>query len=168
MSTKFTRSDDPDYPPRPLTVLLGAASQFVLRQLRERLFDCGFETVTEPHLVLFGNLDCGATHAAQIAERMQVSRQAVSKTIRELQSLGFLTLVDDPARGNQKLVVMTERGKELAVVARRQLLVIEAEIAAVIGEDAMMALRGALDLYWIACSRTTDRDANRQPRGKDP
>lgn len=168
MSTKFTRLDDPDHPPMPITVLLGAASQFVLRHLSERLRDCGFETITEPHLVLFGNLDCGATHAAQIAERMQVSRQAVSKTLRELQSLGLLTLVDDPARGNQKLVVMTERGRELAIVARRQLQVIEAEIAAVIGQDAMTALRAALELHWTACSRPKDRGSSRQLRAEEP
>ena len=157
MSTKFTTNARVQ--PTPLTVLLGAASQIVLRQLRDRLRDCGFETVTEPHLVLFGNLDCGATHAAQIALRMQVSRQAISKTLRELQTLGFLTLQDDPSRGNQKLVVMTARGQDLAIEARQQLQAIEADMAASIGINAVSALRDALDRYWNACSPTIPKGA---------
>lgn len=148
MSTKFTTKGASSDPPTPLTVLLGAASQSVLRRLQLRLRACGYDTVTEPHLVLFGNLDCGATHAAQIAQRMQVSRQAISKTLRELHSLGFVRLEDDPARRNQKLVVMTERGMQLALDAREQLHAIEAEMAAEIGADALTALRGALEEYW--------------------
>jgi len=148
MSTKFTTKVMTDGPPFPLTVLLGAASQSVLRRLHARLRACGYETVTEPHLVLFGNLDCGATHAAQIAQRMQVSRQAISKTLRELHSLGFVRLEDDPARRNQKLVVMTERGMQLALDARAQLHDIEAEMAKEIGTDSFRALRRALETYW--------------------
>lgn len=150
MSTKFTIPSVSVGPPTPLTVLLEAASQSVLQRLHVRLRECGYDTVTEPHLVLFGNLDCGATHAAQIAQRMQVSRQAVSKTLRELQSLGFVRLEDDQARRNQKLVVMTEQGMQLALDAREQLHAIEAEIATEIGTEALSALRCALEAYWTA------------------
>ena len=150
MSTKFTNEEASSDPSPPLTVLLGAVSQSVLRRLHGRLRECGYDSVTEPHLVLFGNLDCGATHAAQIAQRMQVSRQAISKTLRELQALGFARLEDDPARRNQKLVVMTEQGMQLAVDARAQLHVIETEMAAEIGTEAMTALRRALETYWHA------------------
>jgi len=108
--------------------------------------------ITEPHLVLFGNLDCGATHAARIAQRMRVSRQAISKSLRELQRLGFIRLEDDPERRNQKLVVMTERGTELALEARGELREIEAEIADHIGASAMEALRLALEKGWGAGS----------------
>ena len=150
MSTKFTTNGASSGPSTPLTVLLGAVSQSVLRRLHGRLHLRGYDRITEPHLVLFGNLDCGATHAAQIAQRMQVSRQAISKTLRELQWLGFVRLADDPARRNQKLVVMTEQGMRLAVDAREALHAIEAEMAVEIGAEAMTALRGALEAYWQA------------------
>jgi len=132
----------------PLTVLLETAAQYVLRTLTTRLRERGYVAITEPHLVLFGNLDCGATHAARIAQRMRVSRQAISKTLRELHRLGFISLEDDPDRGNQKLVVMTERGTELALEARGELREIEAEIADQIGASAMEALRLALEKGW--------------------
>lgn len=159
MSTKLTISAAPDDLPGPLTVLLGAASQSVLRSLTARLRARGYDAITEPHLVLFGNLDCGATHAAQIAQRMRVSRQAISKTLRELQTLEFLRLEDDPDRRNQKLVVMTERGMQLAVEARSELRDIEAEIADQIGADAMAALRVALEKGWGTAASQTRKTA---------
>jgi len=148
MSTKFTTKPPFNAVPEPLTVLLEAASRSVLRSLTARLRGCGYAMVTDPHLVLFGNLDCGATHAAQIAQRMQVSRQAVSKTLRELQELGFVRLEDDPERRNQKLVIMTDRGMALALDARQELHAIESALAQEIGPGAMAALRGALEQRW--------------------
>jgi len=155
MSTKLTTMDASEELVEPLTVLLGAASQSVLQTLAAHLRARGFQAITEPHLVLFGNLDCGATHAAQIAQRMRVSRQAISKTLRELQELGFLRLEDDPNRRNQKLVVMSESGMQLALEARDELRRIEAEISKRIGADAMQALRIALEKGWGTGSSQT-------------
>ena len=148
MSTKFTSQSDQSSALEPLTVLLQAASQSILHGLIGRLKACGYTDITEPHLILFGNLDCGATHAAQIAQRMQVSRQAISKTLRELQSLGLVRLEDDPARRNQKLVIMTGRGMKLAIDARRSLEEIENLLAEQIGDETMAKLRSALETGW--------------------
>jgi len=79
---------------------------------------------------------------------MQVSRQAISKTLREMQALGFIQLENDHDRRNQKLVVMTNRGLQLAVAARSELREIETAIARRIGAEAIAALRGALEKGW--------------------
>lgn len=156
MSTKFTTITTQEEPAEPLTVLLDAASQSVLRTLATRLRVHGYEALTEPHLVLFGNLDCGATHASQIAQRMRVSRQAISKTLRELNALGFLRFEEDPIRRNQKLVVMSEYGMQFALDARAELRRIEAEISNRIGADSMAALRMALEKGWGVGSSQAD------------
>lgn len=148
MSTKFTTLESAEELAEPLTVLLEAASQSVLRSLLERLRTRGYGDVTEPHLILFGNLDCGATHAAQIALRMQVSRQAISKTLRELQALEFLRLQDDPQRRNQKIVMMTDLGMQFATDARSALNEIERALAERYGQDTMKKLREALEIGW--------------------
>lgn len=147
MSTKLPTSVPAQVP--PLTVLLEAVSRSVIRRLAEQLQTKGHDLITEPHLVLLGNLDCGSTHAAQIAQRMGISRQAVSKTLREMQSMGYLSLEDDPARGNQKLVVMTERGRQLAITAREELGSIEAALSKQIGAREMVALRLGLEQIWF-------------------
>jgi len=168
MSTKLTTLDVRGGVSEPLTVLLETASQSVLRDLTTRLLARGYDAVTEPHLVLFGNLDCGATHAAQIAQRMRVSRQAISKTLRELRELGFVRLEDDPDRRNQKLVVMTERGMELADVARGELRDIEAKLTDQIGAEAMQALRVALEDGWGTGATQLRTTANQPPEDQVP
>jgi DNA-binding MarR family transcriptional regulator len=135
-------------PPAPLTVLLQTASQWVMHALVARLHACGHVRVTEAHLVLFGNLDCGTTYASAIAQRMRVSRQAISKTLRELQTLGLVRLENDPVRANQKLVVMSPEGMRLANDARRELADIEARLADRIGREASEALRSILETGW--------------------
>lgn len=150
LSTKFPTSAETL--PMPLTVLLETASRSILRSLVARLRAHGHAGVSDPHLVLIGNLDCGATHAAQIAQRMDVSRQAISKTLRELQNMGIIRLENDTTRRNQKIVVLTDVGKRLALDARRELAEIEASIAMDISTEAMAALRSALELKWGAKS----------------
>jgi len=148
MSTRFTKETRPHGIQEPLTVLLENASQSVLRVLTARLREHGYEQITESHLVLFGNLDCGATYAAQIANRMHLSRQAISKTLRELQNLSYVRLEYDSQRRNQKKVVMTDSGLQLAVDARKELTAIESDLTDRIGTEAMAALRSALEVGW--------------------
>ena len=134
-----------DGSPQPLPVLLEAASQSLLSDLTKRLHARGYDTITKSHLIIYGNLDCGATHAALIAQRMGVSRQAISKTLRELQDLGFLRLEDDPERRNQKRALMTHSGELLALAAREEIASIEAMIAERIGVHGLEALRRGLE-----------------------
>lgn len=155
MSTKFTNQASESLP-EPLTVLLEKASQSVLKMLAERIRDRGYSDVREPHLVMFGNLDCGATHAANIAQRMQISRQATSKMLRELQSRGLVRLESDEKRRNRKMVIMTDVGMQLALDARAELQAIEKMMAAKIGIDAMEALRRGLEKGWGSNPSNTD------------
>ncbi|WP_316015627.1 MarR family winged helix-turn-helix transcriptional regulator [Roseobacter sp. HKCCA0434] len=132
----------------PLTVLLQSASQSVLSDVVADLRADGFDHVSESHLILMGNLDCGTTQATRIAERMQVSRQAISRGLRDLQALGLVVLRDDPTRGNAKIVTMTPEGERLALAARAALARVEAKLADRIGAEAVTALRGALERGW--------------------
>jgi DNA-binding MarR family transcriptional regulator len=135
-------------PPAPLPVLLETASRWVMQGLLAKLRARGHDRLTEGHLMLIVNLDCGTTHASAVAQRMGVSRQAVFRTTRELQALGLLTLEADPARGNQKIVVMTESGSRLALDARAALAEIDAALAARLGPEAAARLRAALEAGW--------------------
>jgi len=77
-----------------------------------------------------GQLDCGPNHAAEIARRLGVSRQMVSKTVRELEAKGFLSQTPDPEKGNRKVIVFTEAGMLLMSDARAVLAALDAALAA--------------------------------------
>ena len=93
----------------------------------------GHESLTSTHLTFISNLDCGKTHAAEVARRMGISRQAVYKITRELQKLGILTLEIDPADKRQKTVNMTSLGEKVVTDARACLGEIELELTSRIG-----------------------------------
>ena len=135
LSTLFTRTAAKTSPPAPLTVLLQTASQWVMTGLLNALHLQGYADITEPHLILIGNLDCGTTHAAAVAQRMGVSRQAINRTLRELETQGFLRLEEDPVRRNQKIIVITESGVELVTHARRALDELEELLGSRIGRN---------------------------------
>lgn len=137
MSTLFTSSAEQT----PLTVLLHEAGQEVMGQLITALAG-DFAGITAAQLTFFGALDCGATHAAGVAGRLGISRQAVSRTAREMEAQGLLRLCPDEDRLNHNLLVMTERGEALAMAGRAAL----AEIEARLGPEDARALRRVLAL----------------------
>ena len=124
MSTKFTK------PPRAGVDLVDSRSLRLVFQLdgfRDRLLDWllqrlradGYTDLTARHLAFLGELDCGPNHAAEIARRIGVSRQAVHKSVQELSALGWLETPRHPALGNQKVIAFTEAGERLMAQARQ-------------------------------------------------
>jgi DNA-binding MarR family transcriptional regulator len=98
--------------------------------------------------MLLANLDCGATHASAVAQRMGVTRQAMNRTVREMEALGYLSLQTDQKRLNQKLLVMTEGGMRLALDARAAMVDVEKQLGNRIGASALAAMRAPLELPW--------------------
>ena len=135
-------------PPAPLTVLLQTASHWVMQGLMAALAAKGYTGLTETHLTLLGNLDCGTTHASAVAQRIGLSRQAIYRTIREMEAMSYLELQDDPNRRNQKLVVMTDAGMRLALDARAALAKVEETLGQRVGGKAILALRASLEQSW--------------------
>jgi DNA-binding MarR family transcriptional regulator len=108
----------------------------------------GHGDLTGAHLAFFAFLECGLTHASDVARRMGISRQAVYKVTRDLQRLGVLTLEEDPRDRRQKVIRMTARGEQVALDARASLVEIELRLEERLGADALAALREALLLDW--------------------
>jgi DNA-binding MarR family transcriptional regulator len=79
---------------------------------------------------------------------MGISRQAIYRTVREMQGLGLLRLEEDPDRGNQKLVVMTPDGTQLALQARTILAGLEQSLSRRIGAECFAQFRAALEAEW--------------------
>ncbi len=148
MSTLLTRSGRDAPPDAPLGQALMQAQQWLVVSLLHLMSKKGHKSLSPAHLAFLANLDCGETHASAVARRMGVSRQAVYRSTRELQKLGVLKLIDDPAAGNRKIVQMTARGIKVATDARACLVEVEAELEARIGSRGLANLQAALNAEW--------------------
>ncbi|MEQ8801686.1 MAG: MarR family winged helix-turn-helix transcriptional regulator [Haliea sp.] len=126
------------------------ADQWLSSSLLHLMRARGHKDLTGAHLAFFAFLECGLTHASDVARRMGISRQAVYKVTRDLERIGVLRLEEDPTDRRQKLILMTARGDRVALDARASLAEIEARIEERIGPVRLDQLRGALARDWGA------------------
>jgi len=125
--------------------LLDRAHQWFEAGLQESFQNGGVRSLRRADLKLIANLDCGTTYSSELARRLGVSRQAVAKLVGNLVKEGIVTLEPDPDARNTKLIVMTEKGKELIRYAVEALDAKEEELAKEIGRGPAKNLRVALE-----------------------
>ena len=125
MSTKLTRSPKAKHPlveSQSLT-LVQAIRPFqgrIMTWLLDQLAGDGFDSVTAAQLSFMGALECNAkNHAADLARGLGITRQAVHKTVAELEAAGLLETEPDPDLGNQRAITFTEEGERLMACARQ-------------------------------------------------
>lgn len=85
---------------------------------------------------------------AELARRLAISRQAVHKTVSELARRGILEVIDDPQRGNSKLVHYTDKGRLLNRAGAQIIQRIESDIAQQLGEARLRDLKQLLAEPW--------------------
>ena len=101
-------------------------TETLVARLRAR----AYQGVTAGHLTFLAELECGENHAAELARRTGISRQAVHKQVKELAALGLLDERPDPRRRNQRTIVFTDRGIQLIADARAILAEMDATLPA--------------------------------------
>jgi DNA-binding MarR family transcriptional regulator len=124
MSTKLTTSSgSPAYEmaeSRSLK-LVHLTSNFERRAqkwLVDLLHGRGFIGLTQSQLSFLGALDCGPNSASQIANDLGITRQAVHKTVKELEIFGWLKSEADQVRRNQRIITFTDEGERMMSEAR--------------------------------------------------
>ena len=85
---------------------------------------------------------------SEIAREFRISRQAVHKTVSELARRGILEVIDDPQRGNSKLVHYTDKGRLLNRAGAQIIQRIESDIAQQLGEARLRDLKQLLAEPW--------------------
>lgn len=93
-------------------------------RISARLVEAGFDDVRDSHGTVLQGLLAGDTTVTQLAARLDVSPQAVSKTVRELERSGYVA--HGPVGGDRRArpLALTARGKELVDASRRARLAV--------------------------------------------
>jgi len=97
------------------------------------------------HGAVFQYLDDTGTTVSVLAERAQMTKQAMAELVQHLETRGYVVRVPDPSDRRAKLVQPTERGHEVFKIAQELVPEIEARIQSVIGADRTSALRRDLE-----------------------
>jgi DNA-binding MarR family transcriptional regulator len=112
----------------------------MLEALRKR----GHPELRYSHGFLFQQLVEGPRAVGEVAAALGVTSQAVSKAARELEALGYVERVADPADARVRRVALTARGREAVEAGREIRASLNARFSEALGEERVAAAAGVL------------------------
>ena len=104
----------------------------------------GFEGLRFAHGSVFQHLVEGPRTLGELAAALEVSQQAASKSIAELEALGYVERVADEADARVRRVRLSERGRGAVARARKIRASLERKLAAERGARAIEQCRAVL------------------------
>ena len=144
-------------PPPNLVYLLLRAYRWFESGVRARLAEVrDLPELTPSQLFLVALLSEGEASLSQLARRAGISRQGAQQAVRELTRMGLVELVADVADRRIRRVRMTVEGARIDAAAVSAINELEHELAAQIGEDAVKAMRRALECTWCGEAKRAD------------
>jgi DNA-binding MarR family transcriptional regulator len=127
------------------------AGQAIAEAVRRRLYARGFGGLRFSHGFLVQRLVEDEQPIAALAAALEISQQAVSKTVSDLERLGYVRRRPDPRDARVRLVSLTDRGRAAVAAAREERAAVEAELRERLGPRRVAAatrvLHEALDLH---------------------
>ena len=97
-----------------LSRLLREFSRDFERRIWRTLESRGYPDIRPSHSAVLANLGLGAVRVTELAERAQVTQQAMGKMLKELERLGYITRCVDSGDKRAREIQLTERGVQLA------------------------------------------------------
>lgn len=131
-----------------LKQLLIARSDWFAREIMRGVKSGEHAYITPAQSRLLAHMAGKPASMAELARRLAISRQAVHKTVAELVRRGILEVRDDPERRNAKIVVYTEKGRQVNRAGARIIEQIEQRLAQRLGADRLEMLRELLAEDW--------------------
>ncbi len=134
--------------PDNLKQLLLARSEWFAREIMKGVKRSEYAFISPAQSRLLAHMGGRPTSMAELARRLAISRQAVHKTVAELVRRGILDVRDDPDKGNAKLVVYTDKGRQVNRAGAQIIERLEERVAERIGRERLQELRTLLAADW--------------------
>jgi DNA-binding MarR family transcriptional regulator len=132
-----------------------AVNDLVLAELAAR----GHTAIRPAHGTVFQYLDDAGTTVSLLAERAQMTKQAMAELVVYLEQHGYVTRTPDPDDRRAKLVMPTGRGRDVIVIAQGLVPELEARVTGRLSTDRLRALREDLETI----RRTAAEQLHREP-----
>ncbi len=135
----------PEWQPTvPALVNLVAASG--APRLRAAFAAAGLDGIRPAQAVALVPLAAGGLHASDLADRLQVSRQAVAQAITGLERHGYVSRVANPLDARARIIELTPRGRQALRVMRSRAIELERQWEQSLGRQRLTELRETLQM----------------------
>jgi DNA-binding MarR family transcriptional regulator len=131
--------------PKSLNILLRDGRSAIEAAVRADLAQQGFGDVTPSQSALLRNLGEDGSRPSELAAHADVTRQAITKLVDELERLDLVRRDPDPDDGRGVIVRYTDRGRAGVAIARKRMLALERSYAAQVGADRWAEVRSTLE-----------------------
>jgi DNA-binding MarR family transcriptional regulator len=118
--------------------------EWMVRASNDRARALGHQELRPAHARLMVFLGWDGSRITDIAKAQDVSKNAVGQLVSELEDLGYVERVSDPADGRAKIVRYTDQGMALIGDAAKIANRLDAEIENIIGSRRLAELRSTL------------------------
>ena len=135
---------------KSIGVLLRAGASAVDAEVKAAMDERGFAEIQPGHQTVLRHLDEDGARPSELAAKAGITRQAVTKTLDDLERLGLVEREPDPADGRGVVVRYTPRGLAALKVARTRMNQLERRYASKIGADRWRTVRDALEALFDA------------------
>lgn len=128
---------------------LGVALFIPYRYMEDRIFralqDAGFDDWTLAQARVFQRIAPDGSRLTDLADQAQMSKQSAGVLVDQLERLGYVRRAPDPTDGRARLIVIEERGRRAAELARATADEILSEWMAFLGTRNFTLLHQILD-----------------------
>jgi len=131
--------------PTNTVVLLREAYLALNDRVIVRLAADGHDQVRPAHGTVFQHLDDTGTTVSRLAERAQMTKQAMAELVAHLEKHGYVERHPDPDDRRAKLVVPTGRGREVLAIAQELVPDVERQLDDLLGQRRATQLRDDLE-----------------------
>ncbi len=119
------------------------------RAMENRVFQtlaqAGFDDITVARGRIFQRISPEGSRLTDLAEQAQVTKQAASGLVDELERAGYVTRVADPTDARARLICIAPRGAAAGEVAAATVAEVEAEWVRQLGPRRITQLRHLLE-----------------------
>ena len=143
----FTQAQLVEARSRNLRQLLIRSTRLVGTLIEADLRARGYGDIRLSHSVLIANLDLEGNSITEVADRAQMTKQAMGLLAEELETLGYLTRRVDPQDARARVLRFTPRGRRLLLESLAIIDEIERRYTAELGAATMDGLRVGLQAF---------------------
>ena len=124
--------------------LLRAAWKGARDHIYEAVKAAGYVDVTRTHVSLFRHPTLDGMRPTDLADEMQLSKQAVNDLLRDLERQGYIRRDVDPTDGRSRLIRLTAKGTKLEDTVRLAARDAERRLERELGRDRFRSFREGL------------------------
>lgn len=123
--------------------MLGRAYSLLGFQIVDGVVGAGFPQKPK-YSAVFAQIDPGGSRLTELANRANITPQAMGELVDELEELGYVSRQPDPTDRRAKLIVLTDEGWAAVEAGRQTIVGLEQRITEILGKKGHQQLRELL------------------------